>query len=108
MTFAQAASGSPVATFDNTAGGSSVSAFSQVDVNGACTSAAGAEVGSPRTTGATLPPPGLPEFPFGAALPIALAGLIGLGYVGVRRRRLHRVAFGKVPSLSNLQEAEQC
>jgi hypothetical protein len=97
VTFAQAASGSPVATFDNTAGGSSVSAFSQVDV-----------IGSPRTTGATLPPPGLPEFPFGAALPIALAGLIGLGYVGVRRRRLHRVAFGKVPSLSNLQEAEQC
>jgi uncharacterized protein YjiK len=90
VTFGAAPSSSspPVATFDNTAGGSSVSTLSQVGTNGAILSANGAEIGSPGVVG-TPPPPVLPEFPYGEALPI-MAGVILAGYVLVRRRRLGR------------------
>jgi uncharacterized protein YjiK len=57
VTFGAASTTSPIATFDNTAGGSSVSTLSQVGVHGAFTSANGAEVGSPGTIVTTTPPP---------------------------------------------------
>ena len=47
VTFGVASTASPIATFDNTASGSSVSTLSQVGVNGAFLSANGAEIGSP-------------------------------------------------------------
>jgi uncharacterized protein YjiK len=90
VTFGVASSTSPIATFDNSADGPSVSTLSQVSVNGAFLSANGAEIGSPGTSGATTPPPALPEFPYGAALPVAIAGLLLGGYALVRRRRLNR------------------
>jgi hypothetical protein len=89
VTFGAASSASPIATFDNTAGGSSVSTLSQVGVNGAVRSANGAEIGSPGNIAAT-PPPSLPEFPSGAALSVVIAGFIGAGFVLDRRRRLNR------------------
>ncbi len=58
VTFAAAPSTAPIATFDNTAGGPTVSTLSQVGVDGAFISANGAEIGSPAgATGATPPPP---------------------------------------------------
>ncbi len=61
VTFGAASSTSPIATFDNTAGGSSVSTLSQVGVNGAFLSANGAEVGSPGTIATTSVPPPTPS-----------------------------------------------
>jgi uncharacterized protein YjiK len=92
VTFGAAPSKSPIATFDNTAEGSSVSTLSAVGTDGAFLSANGAEVGSPGTIGAaTGPGTGLPEVPYGEALPV-IAGLILAGYVLVRRRRSTRGA----------------
>jgi hypothetical protein len=91
VTFGAASTTTPIATFDNTANGSNVSTLSQVGVNGAFTSTNGTEVGSPGIDSAT-PPPLLPEFPYGPAITVALAALIGAGYVLTRRRRLNRGA----------------
>ena len=61
VTFGAASTTSPIATFDNTAGGSTLSTLSQVGVNGAFLSANGSEIGSPAgATGPTPPPPPTP------------------------------------------------
>src|SRR5262249_10341902 len=57
VTFGASPSSAPFATFDNPAGGSTVSTLSAVGVNGAFLSADGLEIGSPASATPTPRPP---------------------------------------------------
>jgi uncharacterized protein YjiK len=83
VTFGTASS---TATFDNSAGSSSVSTLSQASVNGAFLSANGAETGSPGSA-VTGPPVATPEAPMVLLLPLFGLGTAGAAAWLISRRR---------------------